>query len=92
MKFFTNHFYILKVIKQHTKKFFGVWELAFITFCAFFFEFLTPFILGGWNFFNSIPFFMIFCGSECANRKGSSFVWTLETTEPSPWIWPTLNA
>jgi hypothetical protein len=28
----------------------------------------------------------------CAKRRDTSFVWTLETTEPSPWIWPALSS
>jgi hypothetical protein len=38
----------------------GVEESAFIVLNGFFKEFLTPFTLGGHNFFNSNPFFMIF--------------------------------
>ncbi len=38
----------------------GVWEPAFVVFGGLFFEFLTPSILRGHNFFNSIPFFTIF--------------------------------
>jgi hypothetical protein len=40
--------------------FLGVWELAFVTFDGFLKKFLTPSILGGHNFLNSIPFLMIF--------------------------------
>jgi len=38
----------------------GVWELAFVVLGGFFFEFLTPFTLGGCNFLTSIPFSTIF--------------------------------
>ncbi len=38
----------------------GVQELAFVTYCDFFFEFLTFFTLRGHNFLNSIMFLMIF--------------------------------
>jgi hypothetical protein len=33
-------------IKQHTKKFVGVWELAFVAFGGLLFEFLTPYFEG----------------------------------------------
>jgi hypothetical protein len=46
--------------KTTYKDFLGVQELAFITFNGFFFEFLTPYTLGGHNFFHSIPFLTIF--------------------------------
>jgi hypothetical protein len=38
----------------------GVWEPTFVAFGSLLFEFLTPFILKGHNFLNSIPFLMIF--------------------------------
>jgi hypothetical protein len=38
----------------------GVWEPTFVAFSGLFFEFLTLFTLGGHNFFNFIPFLMIF--------------------------------
>jgi hypothetical protein len=45
---------------QHTRHFLGVWELAFVVFDGFFFDFLTPSTLGGCNFLNSIMFLTIF--------------------------------
>jgi hypothetical protein len=38
----------------------GVWKPTFVVFGGLFFEFLTPSILRGHNFFNSISFFTIF--------------------------------
>jgi len=53
-----------------------------------FFIFIT---LGGHNNLNSIPFFMIF-SAPYAPIEGVNFFETLETMEPSPWIWHALNA
>jgi hypothetical protein len=47
-------------MKQHTRNFFGVWELACVVLGGLFFELLTPSTLGGYNFLNSIPFSTIF--------------------------------
>jgi len=57
----TNHFWTLIVIEQHTKNFLSVWKLGFVVFgiLLFFFEFLTPFMLGGHNFLISNLFSMI---------------------------------
>jgi hypothetical protein len=49
--------------------FVGFWELAFVSFGGFFFEFLTPFTLTGHNFFNSIPFLMIFNAPDVLIRR-----------------------
>jgi hypothetical protein len=38
----------------------GVWEPAFVAFGGLFYEFLTPFILRGHKFFNSILILTIF--------------------------------
>jgi hypothetical protein len=68
------HFKQFKVLKEcHLKfyksslnynsniqQFLGVWELAFVAFNGFFFKLLISSIVGGHNFLNSIPFFMIF--------------------------------
>jgi len=45
--------------------FLGVRELVFEMFDGLFLELLTPFTLGGYNFFNFIPFLMIFNALEC---------------------------
>jgi hypothetical protein len=37
----------------------GVWEVAFVTFGGFFFEFLTLLFLKGYNFLILIPFLII---------------------------------
>ncbi len=55
----TNHLSTLIAAKQYTKNFWGVWESAFIVFRGSFFEFLTPFTLGGHNFLISNPVLMI---------------------------------
>jgi hypothetical protein len=60
----------------------GVWELAFVTFGGFFFEFLTPFTLGVHNFFNYIPFLKIFIVPNAPTAR----VWTPKTMEPALWI------
>ncbi len=40
------------------------------------FEFLTLFILGGFNFLNSIPFLTILSVPNCINKRSLSLVWT----------------
>ncbi len=49
-----------------------MWELVFVAFGGFFFEFLTPSTLRGHNFLNSIPFLMIFSAPD-APIKGFKF-------------------
>jgi hypothetical protein len=44
--------------------FLGFWELAFVMFDGFFFQFLTLSTLGTHNFLNSIPFLTIFNALE----------------------------
>jgi hypothetical protein len=52
------------------KEFFGCLGTGFVTFGdLFFFEFLTPFILGGCNFLNPNPFLMIFSASKTPIRR-----------------------
>jgi hypothetical protein len=54
------------------------------------FEFLTRFTLGACNFFISDQFLMIV--NVSVKRRGSSFVSTQKTMEPSPWIQSALEA
>jgi hypothetical protein len=42
------------------KENFGCLGITYLVLGGYFFEFLTPSILGGYNFFNSITFLMIF--------------------------------
>jgi hypothetical protein len=54
-----------------------------------FFQFLTPFTLGGHNFVISNLFLTIVSVLDVprgAKRRDLNFVWTPEATEPSPWI------
>ncbi len=74
--------------KQHTKIFFGVRELTFVVFDGLFFEFLTPFTLGGHNFLISNPFSTIV---NVSKEEGFKFFLDI-IMEPSLWIWPTLSA
>ncbi len=66
-----NHFKTLIAIEQHTRNFFGAWELALHRF----FEFLTPSILGGRNLLNSNLFLLIFSVLDAPIRGIQVFFW-----------------
>ncbi len=85
----TNHLSTLIATEQHTKNFLGVQKLAFAVF-RWKFVFLSswPPLLWGAITFSFLIHFLHVRG--CAKRRDSSFVWTPETTEPSPWIRPAL--
>jgi hypothetical protein len=62
----------------------NVWWFVFLSY--------WPHLRWGAVTFSMFFFFLtIFSVPNCANKRGSSFVWTLKTMEPSPWIQPTLN-
>jgi hypothetical protein len=64
----------------------NIWKPAFVMFGDLFFKFLDPLYFGGCNFLIFNPFLTIVSVSNAPKRRGSSFVWPLETMEPSPWI------
>ncbi len=80
---FTNHLWTLISITQHTRIFWGVWELVFIAFNGLFFEILTPSTLGGHNFLNSILFFMTLNVLE-APIEGFKFCLNTRNNGPVP--------
>jgi hypothetical protein len=66
--------------------------LAFVAFDGSFFEFLTPYTLGGHNSLNYIMFLPIFNAREVAIGRVEVFFGTPETMKPSLWIWLALSA
>jgi hypothetical protein len=75
--------------KATYKEFFGGLGTILCDDCRFvFWEFLTPFILGGYNFFISNPFSIIVSVSDVPREGVSNFAWTPKTTETSLWSLP----
>jgi hypothetical protein len=74
-------------IKVTYKYFFGCSRTSFGSVRWFVFWVFDPLILKAHNFLIFNLFFMIII-IRCVERRVSTFVGTLETMEPSPWIWP----
>jgi hypothetical protein len=69
--------------KATYKEYFGCFGLCSVWWFVFF-DFFTPFTLGGRNYFNSIPFLMIFNALDMS--IGGIQGWTPKIMEPFPWI------